>query len=66
MGEDALTSSPASTSKWDAADYAKIGVRSRIGYCTPKDIDVLVTNRRAGKAAGMAAVAKLVGSVELA
>ena len=49
-----------------AADYAKIGVRSRIGYCTPKDIDVLVTNRRAGKAAGMTAVAKLVGSVELA
>ncbi len=46
-----------------AADHSKIGVRSRVGYCTPDAIDVLVTDRRADKVAAMKAIAKGIGEV---
>lgn len=46
-----------------AADYSKIGVRSRVGYCTLKDIGVLVTNKQASKIAAMKSISKAVGEV---
>ena len=46
-----------------AADYSKIGVRSRVGYCALKDVDVLVTDKRAQKVKGMKAIARVVGQV---
>jgi len=46
-----------------AADHSKIGVRSRVGYCAPKDIDVLVSDRRASKLKAMKAIGKAVGKV---
>jgi DeoR/GlpR family transcriptional regulator of sugar metabolism len=45
------------------ADYSKIGVRSRVSYCAPKDMHVLVTNKRASKIAAMKAIDKVVGEV---
>ena len=46
-----------------AADHSKIGVRSRVGYCLPKDIDVLITDRRAMKLKAMKPIGKAVGQV---
>lgn len=46
-----------------AADYSKMGVRSRVGYCALKDIHVLVTNKSASKIAAMKAINKVVGEV---
>lgn len=46
-----------------AADHSKIGVRSRIGYCPLKDIDVLVTDHGATKLKIMKAIGKHVGKV---
>jgi DeoR family fructose operon transcriptional repressor len=47
-----------------AADYAKIGIRSRIGYCALANISVLVTNKRASKSAAIEAIGKSVGRIE--
>ncbi|TCV94771.1 DeoR family transcriptional regulator [Luteibacter rhizovicinus] len=49
-----------------AADHAKIGVRSRVGYCPIKEIDVLVTDRRASRTRAMQAIAAAIGTVEYA
>ncbi len=49
-----------------AADHAKIGVRSRVGYCPLEKIDVLVTDRQAAKQPAMAGIGKTVGHVEYA
>lgn len=46
-----------------AADYAKIGLRSRVAYCACDAIGTLVTNERARQAAGMQAVASAVAEV---
>lgn len=46
-----------------AADHSKIGVRSRVSYCTPERIDVLVTDRRSSRATAMTAIAEGVGEV---
>jgi DeoR/GlpR family transcriptional regulator of sugar metabolism len=46
-----------------AADYSKIGIRSRISYCASKNIGALVTNKRAAKIAAMKAIEKAVGEV---
>ena len=46
-----------------AADHSKIGVRSRIGYCPLKDIDVLVTDRAAVKIKAMKAISRHDGKV---
>jgi DeoR family fructose operon transcriptional repressor len=40
------------------ADYSKIGQRSRIAYCPPEKIDVLITNKRAGDSADFPALKK--------
>jgi DeoR family fructose operon transcriptional repressor len=49
-----------------AADHAKIGVRSRVGYCPLKQVDVLVTDRRAVRSKVIQNIAASVGSVEYA
>lgn len=49
-----------------AADHAKIGVRSRVGYCALEKIDVLVTDRQAAKLPAMKAIGKAVKHVEYA
>jgi DeoR/GlpR family transcriptional regulator of sugar metabolism len=49
-----------------AADHSKIGIRSRVGYCTPERMDVLVTDRRAVKLPAMALIEPLVGKVDYA
>ena len=49
-----------------AADHSKIGVRSRVSWCDTDRIDVLVTDRRAEKLRGMAALARAVGNIEYA
>ncbi len=46
-----------------AADYAKIGVRSRVAYCACERIDTLVTNQRAARTAGMQALSHAIGEV---
>lgn len=46
-----------------AADHSKIGVRSRVGYCPLKDIDVLVTDRAAAKLKAMKIIGRHVGEV---
>lgn len=48
------------------ADYSKIGQRSRISYCLPKHIDVLITNEKAREAASFGALKRKVGDVVLA
>jgi DeoR family fructose operon transcriptional repressor len=47
-----------------AADFAKIGIRSRIGYAPLAGIGVLITNKRATKHAAMPAITRAVGRVE--
>jgi DeoR/GlpR family transcriptional regulator of sugar metabolism len=49
-----------------AADHSKIGVRSRVAWCAPADIAVLVTDRRAEKSKVMTPVATVVGDVVFA
>jgi DeoR family fructose operon transcriptional repressor len=49
-----------------AADHAKIGVRSRVGYCPLKQIDVLVTDRRAVRSKVIQGIAASVGTIEYA
>lgn len=40
------------------ADYSKLGSHSRISYCLPDQVDVLVTNRKAMRSPGADALAK--------
>jgi len=48
------------------ADYSKIGQRSRIAYCLPEKIDLLITNRKATEIAAFAQLKRKVGKVILA
>ncbi|AQH02508.1 alkaline phosphatase [Burkholderia sp. KK1] len=48
------------------ADHSKIGQRSRITFCAPREIDVLVTDRKSGEAADFRALEKTVGNLVLA
>jgi len=48
------------------ADYSKIGQRSRISYCQPEQIDVLITNKKAAEAPDFAALKKKVARIILA
>jgi DeoR/GlpR family transcriptional regulator of sugar metabolism len=48
------------------ADYSKIGQRSRIAYCLPEKIDLLITNRKATEVAAFAQLKRKVGKVILA
>jgi DeoR family transcriptional regulator, fructose operon transcriptional repressor len=48
------------------ADYSKIGQRSRIAYCPPDRIDLLITNRKATEAADFPLLKKKVRKVVLA
>ncbi|MEM5386945.1 DeoR/GlpR family DNA-binding transcription regulator [Paraburkholderia phymatum] len=48
------------------ADYSKIGQRSRIAYCAPEKIDLLITNRKAADVAAFAQLKRKVGKVILA
>ncbi|WP_369930217.1 DeoR/GlpR family DNA-binding transcription regulator [Xanthomonas sp. NCPPB 2632] len=49
-----------------AADHSKIGVRSRVAWCPADRIDLLVTDRRAEKSRGIAALGKAVGDIAYA
>jgi DeoR/GlpR family transcriptional regulator of sugar metabolism len=49
-----------------AADYSKIGVRSRVAWCPADRIDVLVTDRRAERSRAIDALRKAVGEVAYA
>ncbi|SAK79854.1 alkaline phosphatase [Caballeronia glebae] len=48
------------------ADHSKIGQRSRITFCAPREIDILVTDRKSGEAADFRALKKTVGDLVLA
>ncbi|MDE1178905.1 DeoR/GlpR family DNA-binding transcription regulator [Paraburkholderia sp.] len=48
------------------ADYSKVGQRSRMAYCAPDKIDMLITNRKATEIAGFATLKKKLGKVMLA
>ena len=48
------------------ADHSKIGQRSRITFCAPREIDVLITDRKSGEAADLPALKKTVGELVLA
>jgi DeoR family fructose operon transcriptional repressor len=48
------------------ADYSKIGQHSRIAYCAPEKIDLLITNRKAADVAAFAQLKRKVGKVILA
>jgi DeoR/GlpR family transcriptional regulator of sugar metabolism len=49
-----------------AADYSKMGVRSRVAWCPADRIDVLVTDRRSEKSRAIAAIRKAVGDIAYA
>jgi len=48
------------------ADYSKLGVQSRISFCPPEGIDVLVTNHRASEEAAFGALKARVKEILLA
>ena len=48
------------------ADHAKIGQRSRVGYCPAERIDLLVTDTRARDLPALEALIDLVGEVVIA
>jgi len=49
-----------------AADHSKIGVRSRVSYCTTDQIDVLVTDKASARVAAITTLTGAVGRVDYA
>jgi DeoR/GlpR family transcriptional regulator of sugar metabolism len=48
------------------ADHAKIGSTSRVGFCPVERIDTLITDTRAERSAGLAALREKVATVVIA